>query len=708
MFKKYLHTSSCLLMLIGFLSILITANYIWPVLLGMGSVLMYFFMQDKLEHVFKIKPWVFNAMAIILLMYLIYDSFFGSLDLVGNGVVFVLFLQTIKIISPKTNRDWLQIYLLSFLHVIASTVISDDITFAIPFLFYVILATWTLTLFNLKAQAQENALIKDDPRWLEKILNSNNIVTKKFLLTSAVLSLTLIFLTMLIFFSFPRVSFQQFLRRATSEQNISGFSDEVSLGAIGNIKTNEQIAFRVEFTKPLPLDFDYENLYFRGTSADHFDGYRWKQTQKEERRVSVDFDEPVYHTKPAPFPGGQLMDYKVYLESMNTMLLFGIDRLVRIEWSKTFIERILRRAFYLLYEPMYESTSFVTQQKYIADLNYHAQSIFGEPQSALLRQDRSTHYPYWVTELYMQLPRLESSVKKYFESLRIQKSNKYDQVIFVLQKLKTQFTYTLNVNDHGTTDPLKFFLIDSKKGHCEYFSTAMVMALRYLGIPAREVMGFRGGQNNPFGNYLAVKQSNAHTWVEVYFPKYGFVRFDPTPSDERQRSQSRILVSFQQFVDSLRLRWNKYIIEYDLKSQLAFLQNVYTWYSQKFHRQKAGKLERDPKNFNTKRVYILWAFVISILFFTYILYRQYVLKIKSSKNNLWHDIDRLLEKRKMKRLQHQTPMEFFKLNQSRIPNILNDIIHAYYQHRFGQTKLDLNIWQSLIHKLKISLKRKKN
>ena len=84
----------------------------------------------------------------------------------------------------------------------------------------------------------------------------------------------------------------------------------------------------------------------------------------------------------------------------------------------------------------------------------------------------------------------------------------------------------------GKPNPVEHFLFDSKRGHCEFFSTTMALMLREIGIPSRNVTGFVGGTYNRFGRYYAVREGDAHSWVEAYLddPIRGWVTFDPTPT----------------------------------------------------------------------------------------------------------------------------------------------------------------------------------
>ena len=139
----------------------------------------------------------------------------------------------------------------------------------------------------------------------------------------------------------------------------------------------------------------------------------------------------------------------------------------------------------------------------------------------------------------------------------------------------TEFDYTLELLRSAREATLEYFLFERGEGHCEYFSTAMVILLRSLGIHAREVNGFLGGQWNDFGQYLAVTQNEAHTWVEVWFPGYGWIQFDPTPGGAGTSAAVASWLWPGRFLfDGLQHRWNKWVLDYNLESQSGLFQRV--------------------------------------------------------------------------------------------------------------------------------------
>ncbi len=123
----------------------------------------------------------------------------------------------------------------------------------------------------------------------------------------------------------------------------------------------------------------------------------------------------------------------------------------------------------------------------------------------------------------------EQQIQRLAEQVTAGRTNPYDQAQAIESYLRTNFSYTLTPPDPHGTDPMHFFLFDSKAGYCEYFASAMGDMLRSLGIPVRLVNGYGPGSYDDRQQRYVVRESDAHTWVEVYFPHYGWIPFEPTP-----------------------------------------------------------------------------------------------------------------------------------------------------------------------------------
>ena len=226
------------------------------------------------------------------------------------------------------------------------------------------------------------------------------------------------------------------------------------------------------------------------------------------------------------------------------------------------------------------------------------------PAPTALREARSGFSP--AREHYTQLPALPQRVSDLADSLTRGLDNNYDRVTAINDFLHTEFDYTLELPRSAREATLDYFLFERGEGHCEYFSTAMVVLLRSLDIHSREVNGFLGGQWNDFGQYLAVTQNEAHTWVEVWFPGYGWVEFDPTPGGAGTSAAVTSWLWPGRFLfDGLQHRWNKWVLDYNLESQSGLYRRI-----SELLRGQASSSPFSPDRAPARRVDIGWMILI--------------------------------------------------------------------------------------------------
>src|SRR5262249_36983498 len=146
--------------------------------------------------------------------------------------------------------------------------------------------------------------------------------------------------------------------------------------------------------------------------------------------------------------------------------------------------------------------------------------------------------------------------------------------------LRNGYHYDLSSPSGGTKQPIDHFLFETKRGHCEFFSSTMAVMLRELKVPSRNVMGFVGGTYNRFGRYYAVREGDAHSWVEAYIDDKqhppGWVTFDPTPPAGAQplEETTGTFVYLRGLVEALSQRWNRYVVGYDLRTQVRLFEDI--------------------------------------------------------------------------------------------------------------------------------------
>ncbi|MBJ7603696.1 MAG: transglutaminase domain-containing protein [Candidatus Dormibacteraeota bacterium] len=181
--------------------------------------------------------------------------------------------------------------------------------------------------------------------------------------------------------------------------------------------------------------------------------------------------------------------------------------------------------------------------------SYHVNTTYSTAGEDQLRA-AGTDYPAWLepyrafsnayqpsqaatlpTQGYRR-PEVLQRIAQLAQQVTAGKTNPYDQAQAIEAYLRSTYTYTLSPPSPGPDDPLDYFLFTGKQGYCEYFASAMGDMLRSLGLPTRLVNGYGPGTYDEKLDRFVVKESDAHTWVEVYFPSYGWIPFEPTPDGQ--------------------------------------------------------------------------------------------------------------------------------------------------------------------------------
>jgi len=204
------------------------------------------------------------------------------------------------------------------------------------------------------------------------------------------------------------------------------------------------------------------------------------------------------------------------------------------------------------------------------DIRYSVSAEADQPDVGELR-GRGQRYPSLVEADRAVPASLDPRVRALAERLGGGK-DPADAAAAIERWLSTALRYTRELPGE-VADPIADFLFVRRAGHCELFSSAMVLMLRSLGIPARNVTGYFGGRRTEAG-YYAVRAGDAHSWVEAYFPGAGYVRFDPTPASARGSQQEGLRARMLLFWDSLQQTWRELVVDYDLVSQAQAMRRI--------------------------------------------------------------------------------------------------------------------------------------
>jgi len=498
---------------------------------------------------FRLPPegwtvWIERASRLVIVAlcaWMLYVAFVLEGDFLPAVMAMLLFLLAAESLRPLQARNDTRLYLLSFALLLAATAFYPGLGFAASFVAFIVLSTLAMTAGYLRRQA-------------ERFRVADVRLGRRMMVTIGALSAVVLLVSTTLFVLFPRLPRQWNVHgRRGGGDVMAGFGDEVRLGQHGGrITDNPQVAFRVEFMDSLPE----RELYWRGRSFDRFDGERWTRTRGLQ---GPGYGPGVYARR----WGRPVRRMRIYGGPPEAGVLFGPHPVLRVQ------PRSAIRVFHHPSGDIYFSGTDAPV--------YVVTSSAGRPREAYLQAsgtDSLLDTP--AVRPYLQMPAMDPRVRRLADSLTAGLRSRIDRVRAIERYLSTELRYTLELPDTRSDATVEGFLFRRRAGHCEYFSTAMVMLLRSAGIPARNVTGFLGGEWNSFGNYMAVTGNDAHSWVEVWFPGVGWVPFEPTPAarDSWMGDGAGGRWGITLWFGAFEHRWYKWVVDYDLDKQLGLLDRV--------------------------------------------------------------------------------------------------------------------------------------
>jgi protein-glutamine gamma-glutamyltransferase len=480
----------------------------------------------------------------------------------------IVFLSAVKLLQVKKDRDWVFLYLISFFEVLLAAGLSFSPVFLATLTLYLLCGLCAVTAFEIQkarrslAYTETRLLVPPDSRVFKKIgrhsWRSSEAARLPFV---AVALLVLIFgLALPLFLIAPRSGAAALTRSGGGLSSFVGFSENVTLGQIGTLKQDDGLVMRVrveDSARP-------KNLRWRGVALDEFTGKAWKKSIQARQHDPTINDRGGFYQFGTTAAIHRLTKQTFFLEPLESAVLFAAPRVVAIQGDLPFIRVDVEG-------------SIQSRRRDFERVMYKAVSDTNEPRMDELRNDTRTYDPAFYR--YMQLPDdLDPRIASLATSiiLRANANNRYDAAKAIESHLQHGFGYSLEMKAGGA-DPLADFLFNIKTGHCEYFSTAMAVLLRTHGIAARVVNGFLPGEYNDAAGAYTVRQSDAHSWVEVYFPETrSWVTFDPTPSAGRiEPVHTGVTAQLQKYAEALELLWFQYVVGYDKQEQRSLATSLH-------------------------------------------------------------------------------------------------------------------------------------
>lgn len=510
--------------------------------------------------------------------------------------VFLVLLHVVKLYEQRANRDYTQLLVLSLLLMVAAAISTASLLFAVILVVYLVLALYCCLIFHLKVEAdrarvalgipEQDALrastIRQDQRFLPRSMRRLTAITFTVAAVSAVL----------VFLMFPRGPAQGLLGQFQLPRGdaMTGMSEEEQFDQVRRITENNEVVGHVFVWRNGRRVDGSEVLYLRGMTMDTYGpdpvsgGERPQWTRSRQRLEEVDVS-PGTAFWFGPLPRGDVWRQRFLLQPTGTRLLFCLPGLLSDVNERGRVPAF-RPARQLVVRHCTTDGTLQAAEPLLYALEYEVLSsnppVQADPFGALVGQA-----VFYMPE---SDPRVLAEIRDYTlrgdvagdiaPPVRLRPVDESNEAVArrIEQHLRSNFSYTLDLTDSAAqfsgVDPVVAFLTRVRKGHCRYFASAMTLMCQSVGIPARFVKGFKCDEYNPLGGYYIVRQSHAHTWVEVLTAR-GWMTFDPTASRQQPRTMAAgILRSIKHFFDYLEFKWGEKVIAYDTRDRESMLSSL--------------------------------------------------------------------------------------------------------------------------------------
>lgn len=546
---------------------------------------------------------------------------------------FVLFLLALKLCQRRSNRDYLQVFVLSFLVMLAAAWLATSVVFVVGFAVYVLLATWTLVLFHLRREIEENYIVRHasesrtEQVTATRVLNSRRVVGLPFFATTGGIALIIMLGSAVVFAMVPRVGLGFILGGVRRPVGVAGFTDEVKLGMQGTISTdNQTVVMRARVPSITAIagqsarEAVISSLYWRGTVYDTYDKGEWLRSRDERLRTRLtvsasprDMGRTYLLTDPFEVqrPTARrvavqgAIEQELEIVALSHPVAFALDRPVVYEmpppppgaftavdvdprWSEEVSLRMFRVNPANPYDRRQSMTEFLGARYRV----FSRSPSQAHPGKVHLTE---AQLPPEALDRYLSVPdSLAAKVRNLAREITAGKTTGAAKADAVVAWLRRTHGYTLNLKrDERIADPLEDFLFAEKAGHCEYFASSAAILLRLAGVPTRYVNGFLGGEWNSMREAITVRENRAHSWIEAYLDDQGWVRVDATPSTIRPARMG----SLRELLDSAELFWGRWVLEYSASQQLLLAHRL----GQKLGFRGRGYLPGGPRTRLTRK-----------------------------------------------------------------------------------------------------------
>ncbi len=461
-----------------------------------------------------------------------YDTISG----VGPGSALLTVMAALKLLETKRRRDQFVLLFIS-IFLIMSSLLREQYLWSLPYLVAGVLLTATA--------------------WL-RMSTSSSVGVASSLRTAGRLVAYAAPLTIAMWIFFPRIATPFWAVPIDTSAASSGLSDNMSPGDISSLSLSNAVAFRVKFEDAVPPP---HMLYWRGLVLHDFNGRSW---------TGSDEPSPGTRARRDIEPLGNPVSYQVTMEPTRQHWVIALDIPYHWDLKRTHMGRQQQLS---RVQPIDQRIAY---------------SAISHPRFRL-----NSELSDFARSYYTRMP--QNRNPRTLELARRMRDESPDEETFIKRVLdkfnKEEYFYTLEPPLLGS-NPVDRFLFDTRRGFCEHYASAFAVMMRAVGIPSRIVLGYQGGEINPMGAYMIVRQADAHAWTEVWLRGRGWYRIDPTAAVAPERIESgrsgamfdgigaswglsapsEFLYNLTLTWDVLNAKWNEWILAYGPENQNKFMQ----------------------------------------------------------------------------------------------------------------------------------------
>ena len=477
----------------------------------------------------------FVKLPLVVLIPILVIAYYGNVFGREPGSALACAMLVLKLIETESRRDARAAIAFASFVLMSALLFSSGLGFTL--LLCLALILFLATLHELEPRAAPTSALA----WRGHF--------RRGLKVGAIALLAAVPLSLCVFLFLPRLGSPLWGAPTDDSSARSGLGDSMDPSSLQELLIDDTPAFRVSFDGPLP---DRSLRYWRGPVLTRFDGKIWM-------RPGFFADAKDANALKAV---GKIVSYEVTMEPSDHRWLLALDVPLAAP------EDSARGA----------DMSLVAVKPVDQLLRYSARSALSyqlEPELSARERKRNLLLPEGFN------PRARELAAQWRSQLHD------DETIsrVPLTLFAKDFFYTLAPPELGR-DSVDDFLFDTKRGFCQHYASAYTFLMRAAGIPARVVTGYQGGYFNTLGNYLVVRQSDAHAWSEVWLSGRGWVRVDPTGAVSPQRVelgaraaagasaawyQSNWLLDVRNELDLINRSWNNIVVQFNQLRQERLL-----------------------------------------------------------------------------------------------------------------------------------------